>query len=59
MTSVKLTFDTKEQAMDFATKKGFAFEVVDRAKRQRQYGTNYYAHNFLPADVEAKLQVAA
>eukprot|EP00614_Pseudopedinella_elastica_P001264 CAMPEP_0172605932 /NCGR_PEP_ID=MMETSP1068-20121228/26118_1 /TAXON_ID=35684 /ORGANISM="Pseudopedinella elastica, Strain CCMP716" /LENGTH=232 /DNA_ID=CAMNT_0013408475 /DNA_START=69 /DNA_END=767 /DNA_ORIENTATION=+ len=56
MTSVKLTFDTKQQAIDFATKKGLDYEVKERAPRQRTFGTNYYAHNFLPAATEAKLK---
>lgn len=55
MTSVKLVFDTKEQAIAFAEKKGLAYEVKERAKRMREYGTNYYAHNFLPASTEAEL----
>jgi len=57
MTSVKLTFDTKEQAIAFAEKKGLAYNVKERTPRARKYGKNYYAHNFLPANVEAKLRV--
>lgn len=56
MTTVKLTFDTKQQAIDFATKKGLNYEVKERPPRQRSYGTNYYAHNFLPAAYESRLQ---
>ena len=57
MTSIKMTFDTKEQAIAFAEKKGLDYEVKERAPRQRKYGTNYYAHNFLPAAYEAQLKV--
>jgi NADH dehydrogenase (ubiquinone) Fe-S protein 4 len=56
MTSVKMAFDTKQQAIDFATKKGLNYEVRERARRNRSFGTNYYAHNFLPASTEATLE---
>ena len=43
--------------MAFADKKGFSYRVKDKKKnRDRKIGTNYYAHNFLPAAVEAKLR---
>ena len=56
MTSVKMSFDTKEQAIAFANKKGLNYEVKERARRKRSFGTNYYAHNFLPAAAEAILE---
>lgn len=56
MTSVKMSFDTKEQAIAFCTKKGLNYEVKERARRKRTFGTNYYAHNFLPAATEAILE---
>ena len=44
-------------AIAFAEKKGFSYRVKDKRKnRDRKIGTNYYAHNFLPAAVEAKLR---
>mmetsp|Transcript_9538 Transcript_9538/g.24243 ORF Transcript_9538/g.24243 Transcript_9538/m.24243 type:complete len:304 (+) Transcript_9538:293-1204(+) len=57
MTTVELSFDSKEDAIAFADKKGFSYRVKDKKKnRDRKIGTNYYAHNFLPAAVEAKLR---
>jgi len=57
MTTVELSFDSKEDAIAFAEKKGFSYRVKDKKKnRDRKIGTNYYAHNFLPAAVEAKLR---
>lgn len=35
---------------------GLKYEVMERAERVREYGTNYYAHNFLPAAYEAKIK---
>eukprot|EP00613_Pedinella_sp_CCMP2098_P005988 CAMPEP_0171611682 /NCGR_PEP_ID=MMETSP0990-20121206/10771_1 /TAXON_ID=483369 /ORGANISM="non described non described, Strain CCMP2098" /LENGTH=249 /DNA_ID=CAMNT_0012175291 /DNA_START=25 /DNA_END=774 /DNA_ORIENTATION=+ len=52
MTSVKLVFDTKEQAIAFCDKKGIKYDIKARAPRQREFGKNYYAHNFLPPAVE-------
>jgi NADH dehydrogenase (ubiquinone) Fe-S protein 4 len=57
MTSMRLEFDTKEQAIFFCEKKGIGYVVKERPPRLREYGKNYYAHNFLPPDVEAKLRV--
>lgn len=57
MVSVNLEFDTKEQAVHFAETKGLKYEIKERARRQREMGKNYYAHNFLPAAIEAKLKV--
>ena len=56
MTSIELVFDTKQQAIDFATKKGLNYEIKERPQRRREYGTNYYAHNFLPAAYETQLK---
>merc|ERR1719240_54410 len=57
MTTVELSFDSKEDAVPFAEKKGFSYVVKDKKNnRRRVMGQNYYAHNFLPAAVEAKLR---
>lgn len=56
LTSVQLTFDTKEQAIAFVEKKGMAFKVEENPPRMREYGKNYYAHNFLPPAVEEVLK---
>lgn len=56
MTTVDLSFDTKEQAIAFADKKGLAYRVKEPKPRRRTTGTNVYAHNFLPAFLEAKLR---
>ena len=57
MISVKLRFDTKEEAIEFSQKKGMNYEVQEAPRRTRSRGTNYYAHNFLPADLETKLRI--
>lgn len=30
--------------------------MIEKARRMRQYGKNYYAHNFLQPNVENKLR---
>jgi hypothetical protein len=57
MITVKLRFDTKEEAIEFSQKKGMNFEVQELPKRMRSRGTNYYAHNFLPVELETKLRI--
>lgn len=56
MTTVDMSFDTKEQAIAFADKKGLAYVVKEPKPRRRTTGTNVYAHNFLPAHLEATLR---
>lgn len=53
MTSVELVFDTKEMAIAYVEKKGLTYRVKEAKPRRKAYGTNYYAHNFLPAATEA------
>jgi hypothetical protein len=57
MVTVKLNFDTKEEAIEFSKKKGMNYEVQEPPERLRSRGTNYYAHNFLPAELETKLRI--
>lgn len=56
VSTVNLTFDTKEQAIMFAEKRGLKYDVKERPKRIREFGTNYYAHNFLDQEQEAILR---
>lgn len=56
MTTVTLSFNTKEEGLRFAEKRGYKVEVTERELPKRQYGTNYYAHNFLPEKLEKTLR---
>jgi hypothetical protein len=38
------------------TNTGLNYEIKERPQRRREYGTNYYAHNFLPAAYETQLK---
>jgi hypothetical protein len=79
MLTVRLKFNSKEEALRYAEKRGYFFffpfnrgprseashpvtsgfevAVTERDDTQRAYGTNYYAHNFLPPFLEHKLRV--
>lgn len=48
MSSLKLTFDTREEAMAFAERNGWTYEVRKAtSKSVRPQGYNLYSHNFL------------
>ena len=57
LSNTELKFETAEQAMRFATKMGWAFEVSEPIERNKSYGTNTYSHNFLQKWVETDLKV--
>lgn len=56
MVGMELDFNTKEQAINFATKRGLKYEVIVHEKPEKEYGTNYYSHNFLTPREELILQ---
>ena len=58
--ATELFFDTADEAVAFASKQGWPYEVKKSiaSKRRRSMGTNYYAHNFLPPTAEAHMKLA-
>ena len=52
MAGVDLSFDTKDQAIHFAEKRGWAYDVKADIERFDDWGQNTYAHNFLPKKYE-------
>jgi len=52
----KLKFETKEQAVRFAEKQGWSFEVHEPVARRNFRGTKAYSHNFLPVSVENNMK---
>ncbi|KAJ1442234.1 ETC complex I subunit conserved region-domain-containing protein, partial [Ochromonadaceae sp. CCMP2298] len=48
MSSMKLNFDSKEEAMGFAERNGWAYQLLrETSKSNRPAGFTHYKHNFL------------
>lgn len=57
--NTELRFESKDQAIAYAEKHGWAYTLPAEINRgviyKKEYGRNKYSHNFLPASVEADL----
>ncbi|KAJ8602937.1 hypothetical protein CTAYLR_001515 [Chrysophaeum taylorii] len=56
MAQVELKFETPEQAIFFAEKHGWKYEVSEPIERNWDHGTNKYSHNFLDKTAEAEVK---
>jgi len=61
MAGVRLSFDSKDEAIAYASKNGWKFETRGehaKANENEEAGSKIYAHNFLAKRTEAELQQA-
>jgi NADH dehydrogenase (ubiquinone) Fe-S protein 4 len=56
MSNLRLYFDSSEDAMRFAEKQGWKFEVMPEYAPEDKWGEVQYAHNFLPVSTENALK---
>jgi len=58
MSSMRLSFDSKEEAVAYASKNGWKYETRGehaKANENEEAGSKIYAHNFLAKRTEAEL----
>lgn len=55
MGNVSLKFESKEQAMEFAKKQGWKYDVIEPIEAQDLAGEKSYSYNFLPENVTKRL----
>lgn len=56
LSNLEIKFETSDQAVAFATKNGWKYELHDPIEHVNNFGKNKYSHNFLPKVAEADLQ---
>ncbi len=58
MSNMKLTFDSREAAIEFATKSGWKYEIgSETSKKCVAPGTYKYADNFLPLKISKQVKI--
>jgi len=57
LSNLELKFETPDQAVDFATKNGWNYELHDPIEHRTAFGETKYAHNFLAKLAEYEVKV--
>lgn len=56
LSNLELKFETADQAIAFATKNGWKYEVDEPIEHRNDFGQNKYSHNFLPKAAENEIK---